>query len=395
MKNVAIVLFLVNAFLSVSQTEIKFEKNSTLDELKKKAKKENKLIFIDAYTTWCGPCKWISANIFTNEDVAKYYNQSFINAKFDMEDQGEGTRIGSEYQVMCYPNLLFIDGEGKLVHRTAGAEQDPQYYITLGETAKNPEKRFSALEAKYRANPSNSANFKEYMSAVSTTCLDYANELDNFLNQLNEADYLKHENWNIIQEYLTDFNHKTTQYIAKNTSKFSEKFGDQVNDFLFNSIRQTAFDLLNEMDFQENKYQALLNTAKTMELEPVKEIFPMLEIYGYERKSDWEGLFGYLMKNGDEVLDSENKNRYSYIISENATSDVHLKKAEQWMKEVLAEEGGEIWNNLDTYAHVLHKLKRDKEALEYAEKSLNTGEELTEEQITATQTFIEEIKNGN
>jgi hypothetical protein len=149
------------------------------------------------------------------------------------------------------------------------------------------------------------------------------------------------------------------------------------------------------MDFQENKYQALLNTAKTMELEPVKGIFPMLEIYGYERKSDWEGLFGYLMKNGDEVLDSENKNRYSYIISENATSDVHLKKAEQWMKEVLAEEGGEIWNNLDTYAHVLHKLKRDKEALEYAEKSLNTGEELTEEQITATQTFIEEIKNGN
>jgi thiol-disulfide isomerase/thioredoxin len=395
MKHVAVVLFLVNAFFSFSQTEIQFEKNSTLEELKKKAKKEKKLIFIDAYTTWCGPCKWISANIFTDPQVAEYYNKNFINAKFDMEDQGEGTKIGSTYSVMCYPNLLFIDSDGKLVHRTAGAEQDPQYYITLGETAKNPEKRFSAVEAKYRAHPSNPGNFKEYMAAVSTTCLDYASELDNFLNQLNEADYLKEENWNIIQEYLTDFNHKTTQYIAKNTTKFSEKFGDQVNDFLFNSIRQTAFDLLNEMDFQENKYQALLNTAKTMELEPVKGIFPMLEIYGYERKSDWESLFGYLMKNGDQVLDSENKNRYSYIISENATSDVHLKKAEQWMQEVLAEEGGVIWNNLDTYAHVLHKLKRDKEALEYAEKSLNTGEELTEEQISATQTFIEEIKNGN
>jgi thiol-disulfide isomerase/thioredoxin len=395
MKHVAVVLFLVNAFISFSQTEIQFEKNSTLEELKKKAKKEKKLIFIDAYTTWCGPCKWISANIFTDPQVAEYYNKNFINAKFDMEDQGEGTKIGSTYSVMCYPNLLFIDSDGKLVHRTAGAEQDPQYYITLGETAKNPEKRFSAVEAKYRAHPSNPGNFKEYMAAVSTTCLDYASELDNFLNQLNEADYLKEENWNIIQEYLTDFNHKTTQYIAKNTAKFSEKFGEEVNDFLFNSIRQTAFDLLNEMDFQENKYQALLNTAKTMELETVKGIFPMLEIYCYERKADWEGLFGYLMQNGDEVLDSENKNRYSYIISENATSDVHLKKAEQWMQEVLAEEGGVIWNNLDTYAHVLHKLKRDKEALEYAEKSLNTGEELTEEQITATQKFIEEIKNGN
>jgi thiol-disulfide isomerase/thioredoxin len=395
MKNIIAVCFFFFASLIMAQSEIKFEKDLTLEKLKAKAKKENKLIFIDAYTTWCGPCKWISANIFTDKDVAEYYNKNFINAKFNMEDEGEGTKIGSTYQVMCYPNLLFINSEGKLVHRTAGAEQDPQYYISLGETAKNPEKCFSAIETKYKANPNNATLFKEYMAAVSSTCLDYSNELDNFLNRLNEVDYLKEDNWNIIKEYLTDFNHKTTQYIAKNTDKFNEKFGEEVNDFLYNSIRQTAFDLLNEQEFQENKYQAILNTARTIDLELVKSILPMLEIYGYERKGDWDNLFGYLMKNGDEVLDSENKNRYSFIISENTESEIYLKKAELWMKEVIAEEGGENWNNLDTYAHVLFKLKRNKEAIETAEKSLKTGEELTEEQITGTQTFIQEMKNGN
>lgn len=395
MKNIIAVCFFFFASLIMAQSEIKFEKDLTLEKLKAKAKKENKLIFIDAYTTWCGPCKWISANIFTDKDVAEYYNKNFINAKFNMEDEGEGTKIGSTYQVMCYPNLLFINSEGKLVHRTAGAEQDPQYYISLGETAKNPEKCFSAIETKYKANPNNATLFKEYMAAVSSTCLDYSNELDNFLNRLNEVDYLKEDNWNIIKEYLTDFNHKTTQYIAKNTDKFNEKFWEEVNDFLYNSIRQTAFDLLNEQEFQENKYQAILNTARTIDLELVKSILPMLEIYGYERKGDWDNLFGYLMKNGDEVLDSENKNRYSFIISENTESEIYLKKAELWMKEVIAEEGGENWNNLDTYAHVLFKLKRNKEAIETAEKSLKTGEELTEEQITETQTFIQEMKNGN
>jgi hypothetical protein len=56
---------------------------------------------------------------------------------------------------------------------------------------------------------------------------------------------------------------------------------------------------------------------------------PMLEIYGFERKSEWDNLFDYLMKNGDAILDSENKNRYSYLISENTTSEVYLKKAEK------------------------------------------------------------------
>jgi hypothetical protein len=62
------------------------------------------------------------------------------------------------------------------------------------------------------------------------------------------------------------------------------------------------------------------------------------------------------------------------------------------MKDVLSEEGGETWNSLDTYAHVLYKMNRKEEALEIAEKSLKTGEELEEDQIEGTKKFIEEIK---
>lgn len=394
MKNPIFIIAFLCISISFAFGQIVFEKNSTLEKLKAKAKKEKKLIFIDAYTTWCGPCTWISANIFTDKDVAAYYNKNFINAKFDMEDEGEGTKIGSLYKVMCYPNLLFIDADGKLVHRTAGAEQDPQFYIKLGEIAKSPDKNFSVIEANYLKNPSDPKLFKAYMAAVSTTCLDYEDELDKFLYSLNENDYLKDENWKIIKEYLTDFNHKTTQIIAKNSDKFFDTYGDEANEFLINSIRQTAFDLLNEPEFQKYKYELLLKTAKTMDLGSVTELIPMLEVYGFERQSDWKNLFQYLVKNGDNILDAENKNRYSYLIAENTTSEIYLKKAEQWMKEIIAEEGGENWNSLDTYAHVLFKLNRTKEALEIAEKSLKTGEELEEGQRDETNRFIEEIKKN-
>ena len=378
----------------MAQTEINFEKNATIQALKARAKKEKKLIFIDAYTTWCGPCKWISANIFTDPKVADYYNKNFINAKFDMEDQGEGTRIGSSYRVMCYPNLLFIDADGKLIHRTAGAEKDPHYYITLGETAKDPKKCFAGVEERYQKEPTNTAFLAEYLELVSNTCLDYQKELDNFFFRLNEVDYLEETNWKIIHNHLSDYNHKVAQYIAKNPAKFQEKYGDEVGVYLFNSLRQTAFDLLNEPDFQEVKYNLLVNSSKVSTINEIKSLSPMLEIYGFERKGDWEGLFTYLLSNGDEVLDAENKNRYSYLITENSTNETYLQKAEQWMKEVIRTEGGEVWNNLDTYAHVLFKLHRKKEALEVAEKSLKTGEELTEEQINSTQLFIEDLKKN-
>jgi len=135
------------------QKGIKFNTAATLEELKIKAKKENKLIFIDVYTTWCGPCQYLSKEVFTDSKVASYFNEHFINAKVDAEDEEEGTKIAEMYGVQCYPNLLFIDATGKLVHRFAGADGTTEDFIELGRTAYDPKRRFEALEANYRRDP--------------------------------------------------------------------------------------------------------------------------------------------------------------------------------------------------------------------------------------------------
>lgn len=110
---------------------IQFKKESWNDVLKQ-AKKEKKLIFLDIYATWCGPCKRLKSNTFSNEEVGKLYNQKFINVALDGE-KGEGLTLAQKYGVRSYPTLLFLDGNGNIVVRTGGYHNSDEF-IELGKT---------------------------------------------------------------------------------------------------------------------------------------------------------------------------------------------------------------------------------------------------------------------
>ncbi|WP_019988552.1 thioredoxin family protein [Rudanella lutea] len=88
-------------------------------EVLKKAKAENRLIFLDAYASWCGPCKMLQKNVFTQKEVGDYFNKKFINVKIDME-RGEGPMLAQRYPLEAYPTLFFINGNGKVVKKAIG-----------------------------------------------------------------------------------------------------------------------------------------------------------------------------------------------------------------------------------------------------------------------------------
>lgn len=87
----------------------------------KRSKNEDKLIFLDCYTSWCGPCKWMAKNTFTNPKVGAFFNDHFINMKLDMEKDQDGVRLAEKFKIMAYPTLLFIDKNEKEVRRSVGA----------------------------------------------------------------------------------------------------------------------------------------------------------------------------------------------------------------------------------------------------------------------------------
>lgn len=97
---------------------IKFETGSLKATLAK-AKAENKLVFVDVYATWCGPCKRMASEVFTQKKVGDYFNQTFINAKIDAE-KGEGIEVAKKYGVKAYPTFLLLNGDGVKVGEMIG-----------------------------------------------------------------------------------------------------------------------------------------------------------------------------------------------------------------------------------------------------------------------------------
>ena len=121
MKKIVLSLVCVLVACVASHAQgVKFE-SGTWKEILTKAKTENKTIFVDVYTKWCGPCKHVSETVFPQEKLGEYYNSRFINFKIDAESPA-GKEFVKTYPVTGYPTFFFIDGNGKVIHKIVGAK---------------------------------------------------------------------------------------------------------------------------------------------------------------------------------------------------------------------------------------------------------------------------------
>lgn len=115
-----------------------------------KARDENKLIFLDCYTSWCGPCKNLAQHIFTQDAVADFYNRNFVNVSMDMEKDVDGVMLSKVYKPNAFPTLLFIDPYTQLVvHRVTGAG-DASRILSIAAEALASENTLAGACRRYR-----------------------------------------------------------------------------------------------------------------------------------------------------------------------------------------------------------------------------------------------------
>ena len=138
--------------------------HGTWEEALLKAREEDKIIFVDAYTTWCGPCKRMAANTFPDPEVGQLFNQHFLSLKIDMEKE-MGIDFRQKFPVSAYPTLYFIDYDQEVVRKTVGAKTPPDL-IAIAESILSQYDKSSKYEAAYAEGDRSYQLVYDYVAAL-------------------------------------------------------------------------------------------------------------------------------------------------------------------------------------------------------------------------------------
>jgi thioredoxin-related protein len=367
---------------------IKFETGSFADVLAK-AKKENKPIMMDAYTTWCGPCKMMDKQVFTNDTVADYFNANFIGYKSDME-KSEGKELAKRYEVMAYPNFLFINPDGSILHRSVGA-RPPQAFVEVGKDALNPEKRYATYQKKYDAGERSPAFLTQFITIKEMAALDNRPEIQAYFATQKPADISSRQNWNMLNKFVTTSSLPAFQQVIDQRAAFAKTYSaDSVDQFLLKVYEDDLQMALRKKNL--NEIDRLKGEVNKLKLKNAERSLWYIDSEVYRVKGDMANYASTAAKLVDTYYANEPMalNSYAWNFYEKVDDKKMLAKAEGWASKAVKAKPNYAF--MDTHAAVLYKLGKKKEAKAAAENAIATGKKAGED-VTETEALLGKINS--
>lgn len=341
-----------------------------LDEALAKAKVENKLVFIDFYTSWCGPCKVMSAQVFPLEQVGTFFNQNFINCKIQCDDNGVGVELGKKYQVVAYPTLMFLNKEGEIVHSAAGS-LSPERLIQLAKDAMNPDRNLFSIFKSWENSSKDALSAKKYFKSLVDAYqrVKATQDFSFYFNTLSESEKLDENTFGLMQLVGISLNSPIFHYLEAHYDQYCSEIGlDIVNRFIFN----VYFSHLNGLIFQKSneEYKVALSNFKTKGYSFEDELVMYLGVY--ETLLDKSLDIKEYQKRGTLFLEKYGENSNSYALGltsllGNLTGRYNEGEAGiKWMEELLERNPNPRY--LSTYFYILWRNGHWDHAIEFGEQ---------------------------
>lgn len=390
MKKTLLLSFLLMIFTlsAISQNRKIIFSEKTWQENLALSKEQNKMIFLDAFASWCGPCKWMAKNMFTNDTVADYYNREFICVSMDME-KGEGIALAKKFNIRVYPTLLFIDANGEILHRKAGAPQHAGDYIAIGETAKNPDLRFSSLEKKYKSGNNSPELVSAYITALAETYLPYNDVLTKYFSTQNEKDLTNRANWNMISKFVSDPESVQFKYLITHQDKYAALYGaDSIQSKIASVYADQLYGMMRNPKMNDSIFDVAKAKVLAVGFKGADQVIFNAELTYYQQRMKTAKFLNLVYNDLDKYYsnDPDVLNNIAWSVVNAATDEKFLLKAIEWSKRSIELKKDPTF--LDTYAVLLLKTGKTAEAIKQEQAAIDLAKQLGQ----PTSQFEEKLK---
>lgn len=389
---------------------IKWVDNLNWQQVLKKAKKENKFIFVDCFTTWCGPCKKMDKEVYENDSVGDLFNAKFISVKLQMDSTkadkdftknwyNTAKKIGAAYRITEFPTLLFFSPDGEIVYKDLGYKL-PNQFIQIAQDALNPSRQYYVLLRAYKKGKKDFVNMPTLitMSKKLGDTVNYIPLLTDYYSYLhslgNDKLYTKE---NI--EFIASTIRKSTQLLfsmfypdGKAVDKVMKKDGYSKTVVDHVIYKEIANPFLSAAEGKPEPDWSILNNsiAKYYKGDYADRIV-------LEAKMKWHQFYGNIMKYTTLLNDKMEKygsdttskgedfklNNQAFLIWEKINDVAELKRIIVWMRGVVrrGEQTADFYKQywplyIDTYANLLYKVGETPEALKWQELAVTKAREL-------------------
>ena len=270
-----------------------FLEGKTFAEAVEAAKESGKKIFLDCYTSWCGPCKMVARDIFPQKIAGDYFNSEYVNIKIDME-KGEGPELAKRLGVKAYPTFVMFDSEGKEIGRLVGSKRTAEDFV---ETVKNAvgENSLSAMNARYESGERDPKFLCEYLVVLD-------NAYDSDKSRVVAEELLKGKTQELLEdealfEAFLKYNSSPLspafQYVLQHKEEFKNKYPQSGLERMISSNWMSYPRTLLKKDadgtvtFDRKAMKSYVKEMKKWGVEDRKEIVLLSDIHVAESTKNW------------------------------------------------------------------------------------------------------------
>jgi thioredoxin-related protein len=389
MKRISILIVTILVSMQAIGGGIKFHKGDWASALEA-AKAQDKLIFMDCYTTWCGPCKAMSRNVFPDEKVGAFFNANFINVKMDME-KGEGKGLARKFQIRAYPTLIFVDGDGKVVHKDMGAKPVDRF-LKLGKAAVKKFDKSIEYTAQYEKGERDAAFLLKYAYALQRSNKPYAKVVNEYLGT--QKNLTSKENLKAIFDLTGSVDSRIFKLMTQNKAAILALEDYTESDYTRKILSAANNTIAKGIEFRE---QSLIEEAKAA----VNSNTSSDEGKKFGLKADMTYTSGIadekaIIKAASKYVKKYAKNNAieldnaAKMVLEICKEPKSLAKAEKWSAKAV--EYGGLPDYYLTYAYLLANQNRTKDALEIAKKGRTVAKE-NKKSTSSFDSLINQLKS--